>query len=523
MCDQPCTPAMPEWPGLQVWVLCARRALHVDDAVIGVEDALVHHLRQGRMREDGVHQVFFGGFQRLAHHIALDQFRDLGPDHVRAQQFAGLGVKHGLDHPLRLAQSDGFAVADEGELADLDGVPRLFGLGLGQPDAGDLWVAIGAPRNRVWLDRMHVVLARDQLGNHDAFVAGLVRQPRRARDIADGIEPLNTRTAEFIRDHMGPVDLHAKRLKAKVLGVAHDADSGNDRVKLLLFDLAAHFDMGGHFAFGAVKLLDHRLLHDFHALLLEGLFGKGADLCIFHRQDTVHDLHHGRVGPERVVKAGKFDANGTGADDQQLLGHAFGGQRRAIGPDQIAIGLKAGQLAGARTGGEDDGLGRQLFGAFVGFDADLALGGDCALAHDDGDLVLFHQMTDAAGQLSRHRAGAFDDSVQIIVDAIRFQAKFLGAVHQVKHFGRAQHRLGWDTAPVQADAAKIFTLDHGHAQAKLCGADRGHIAPGTRPNHHYVKRFRCHFRALADCRIKTSLPLNYFEQLLNDWRARHID
>ena len=71
----------------------------------------------------------------LAMHVALDQLGDLGADHVGAQQLAGLGVEHGLDQALGLAQRDRLAVADEGELADLDLVPASLAACLGQADA----------------------------------------------------------------------------------------------------------------------------------------------------------------------------------------------------------------------------------------------------------------------------------------------------------------------------------------------------------------------------------------------------
>ncbi len=64
-------------------------------------------------------------------------------------------------------------------------MPRRLGLGLGQPDGGDLRVAIGAAGDGGGGRRMGVP-PRDQLGHHHAFMAGLVREPRRAGDVADG-------------------------------------------------------------------------------------------------------------------------------------------------------------------------------------------------------------------------------------------------------------------------------------------------------------------------------------------------
>ena len=99
------------------------------------------------MREDRLHQFGLGRLQLAGDGIALDQLGHLGADHMRAEQFAGLRVEHGLDEALGLAQRDRLAVADEREFADLDLVAGLLGLGLGQADAGDLRARIGAARD----------------------------------------------------------------------------------------------------------------------------------------------------------------------------------------------------------------------------------------------------------------------------------------------------------------------------------------------------------------------------------------
>ena len=64
----------------------------------------------------------------LADRVALDQLGDLGADHVRAEQLAGLRVEHRLHEAFGLAERDRLAVADEGELADLHLVAGFLGL-----------------------------------------------------------------------------------------------------------------------------------------------------------------------------------------------------------------------------------------------------------------------------------------------------------------------------------------------------------------------------------------------------------
>ena len=56
------------------------------------------------MREDGLDQFRFGGFQRFADNKALNELRYLGAAHMCAEKFASLGIKHRLDQSFRLAE-----------------------------------------------------------------------------------------------------------------------------------------------------------------------------------------------------------------------------------------------------------------------------------------------------------------------------------------------------------------------------------------------------------------------------------
>ena len=237
----------------------------------------------------------------------------------------------------------------------------------------------------------------------------------------------------------------------------------------------------------AVQRFHAGLFKDLHALLEELLLRKGPDFRVFHRQDAVHDLDHGRIRAQSVEEAGEFDADGPRSDDQQLFRHAHRLQRMAIGPDQIAIRLQPRQLPRARAGGQDDGGGGQVFNALVGGDSDAAFGGDGRHAHEDGDLVLLHQMADAARKLFGHPARPGDDGGQVIADPVGLQPEFLGPVHQVEHLGRAQHRLGRNAAPVQADTAQVLALDDGNLLAQLRRPDGGNIAARAGPDHDHVE------------------------------------
>ena len=102
-------------------------------------------------------------------------------------------------------------------------------------------------------------------------------------------------------------------------------------------------------------------------------------------------------------------------------------------------------------------------------------------------------MRDAAVQLFRHPARAFHNRVQIIANAVGFQAKFLGSVHQMEHFGRPQHGLRRDTAPIEANPTHVFALYDGNFQTQLAGPNGGNITARPCSYHDDIKGFSSHF------------------------------
>src|SRR5687767_916304 len=99
--------------------------LYVDDPPVRVKNALVHRFRQGRMRKYAVNQLFLGRLQVHGDDKALDELRHFGADQMGPEKLAGHVVEYRLDQPLRLAQRDCLAIADEGKSTDLHLKPGL--------------------------------------------------------------------------------------------------------------------------------------------------------------------------------------------------------------------------------------------------------------------------------------------------------------------------------------------------------------------------------------------------------------
>ena len=191
----------------------------------------MHHLAQGRVREDGVHEIGLDQFGGLADGVALDQLGDFRADHMRAQQFASLGIKHGFDKTFCLTQSDCLAIAQEWEVTDFYLKARLFGLGFGHADAGDLRVAIGAAGD---VQRVHSVRVgtSNRFSRDHTLMACLMRLPWRDGDVANRPQPWHIGAAHRVGFQEAAIHCDAKRFQADIFGIGDYAD-GDDAMRIV--------------------------------------------------------------------------------------------------------------------------------------------------------------------------------------------------------------------------------------------------------------------------------------------------
>ena len=89
---------------------------------------------------------------------------------------------------------------------------------------------------------MHVVDPGDVLDADHTLVARLVRQPRRADEIADRVDALLAGAQPFIDDDMRALDRDAGALEADALDIADDADREDHPLNRDLEPFAAGLD-----------------------------------------------------------------------------------------------------------------------------------------------------------------------------------------------------------------------------------------------------------------------------------------
>jgi hypothetical protein len=106
------------------------------------------------------------------------------------------------------------------------------------------------------------------------------------------------------------------------------------------------------------------------------------------------------------------------------------------------------------------------------------------------NLVLLEQHLDAAGEPGDHLVLAAMHGRHADADARALdtgEPPLAGALGNLERVGVLEQRLGGDAAPDQAGAAeRLLTLDDGHLEAQLGGANRSHVATRSRADHHHV-------------------------------------
>src|SRR3546814_19244347 len=70
------------------------------------QDRFVHRLRERRMREDRIEQIFSRRFELLGYHETLDQLGDFRPDKMCTKEFPNLPVPDRLREAIGTAQRD---------------------------------------------------------------------------------------------------------------------------------------------------------------------------------------------------------------------------------------------------------------------------------------------------------------------------------------------------------------------------------------------------------------------------------
>ena len=295
-----------------------------------------------------------------------------------------------------------------GKLADLDLVALVLGRRLGQADARHLRLAVGAARDvrgrRSGARRSRRRSSRRRARPRGSPCARARAGRRRRRWHRRRARRCGTtrRSRCGLRSTFTP-----GAFEAEVLDVADDADGADHpvdgdllgscrRSRSCAVTLSAPF-------FSALTVAPVRI---FMPCFSNALLGEGRDLLVLDRQDAVAAP---RPPSPRRPWCGRSSRTRCRSRPSRSTSSDFGIVRRhhrlLVGPDQLAVGLEARQLARARAGRQDDVLGARASSSppLSSSTASLPLPASLAVAVEHRDLVLLHQVRRRRGSAASPR------------------------------------------------------------------------------------------------------------------------
>ena len=183
----------------------------------------MHHFGDAGVGVDGPAEFKRGAFQQMGHLQFRQQFGDLGTTHVAAQNLAVVGVDDQFDHAVVFAHRYGLTAGLDVEAANLDVVALFDGLGLGEPEGGNLGMAVGGAGHEGVVQRLGF-FAGDGFHGGDALSGRDVRQGQFAGDVADGVDARHVGGHLVVDNDVSPIGRHANGFEPEVFGVGQHAD-----------------------------------------------------------------------------------------------------------------------------------------------------------------------------------------------------------------------------------------------------------------------------------------------------------
>ena len=418
-----------------------------------------------------------------------DHFGGVSSDDVGSDDFAMRLIEEELHEAIGLADRLGLAASLEGEFSDLDLESLFLGGALGESDARNLGLAIGATGEGTLAGGG--ALSKHSLNSLNGLPTRNVCQPWGSDDISRCVDPGDAGLVAVVDgDVSAVVELDGGRTTGKERRNAdrHEGDVCREG----FIGSAGDGDLDT--LFRGLGLLDLGAGEDADALLDERLLERHGDLGVFDGKNVGHHLNDGHLGAEGIEEVGELDTDRASTDDDDLLGLLGDGECVAAADDTGSVERKAWHLAGDDAGGDEDlrrreGLVLAISPAYL----DRSCLGHAGVALDIIDLVLLEQEFDTAGELVGDLAGTTDDLLPVVLKARDLESEIGGVVaDQGIEFGVLEQGLGWNAAPVQAGATGAFLLDDSNTLAELGGADRADISGGAAADDDEVVGCRGH-------------------------------
>ena len=198
-------------------------------------------------------------------------------------------------------------------------------------------------------------------------------------------------------------------------------------------------------------------------------------------------FHNGHFRTDGIVEVGKFHPDGSRTHNDQSLGLVFQGHGLTVSNDVFSILWNRWQLAASSTGGNDDVIGTEglLLAGLIRY-LQLFAGQQLPVAHDDVNLVLFHQELNAFRHAFSHTSAALNHAAEIGLRSCYRDAVVFRVLDVFKNVCALQQSFGGDASPIQANAAQGFSFHYSCFQSQLACANGRDVSAGAASKYNDV-------------------------------------
>ena len=198
-------------------------------------------------------------------------------------------------------------------------------------------------------------------------------------------------------------------------------------------------------------------------------------------------LYNGHLRAECLKNGSKLYTDDTAAHNHNAVIIPGGHCQQTVTVDN-ARQIDAGNVRHdrLRTGSDNDILCPEIFLAVLSHHFDGLFPADSRLSFDKSNVIFIKQLLDLAPVTAHRTLLVILHFCEIEGDKIGRDTEFIPVLHHGKNVGRVQQRLGGNAAPVDADAAQLVLIHHGHLHAEGCAFDGRRVAARPCSDNHQI-------------------------------------
>jgi len=205
--------------------------------------------------------------------------------------------------------------------------------------------------------------------------------------------------------------------------------------------------------------LDCSASHDLYALTLERSLQDAGYIGVLIWNQTRQKLYDSDLGSVSSIYVTELATRCAAANNDNPFRDSSQRQCVAAGNHHLIVYGESRDSALSGSGGNDDVFRRES--AAIVSDLDRVGIQEPTVALNVFDVVFLKQHRHAASQAADNISAAVDGLAEVVGQIVEADPEFVGVLYKTQHLGIPEQGLAGDAPPIQANAAKLVSLNDG--------------------------------------------------------------